>query len=125
MLLNKVNGSAQLAEWLHILQPVIYAVAMSRTRNKRDWTPWVLGLSVEFAARQLRKDGLRTTALEKDEWNRRGWNMLYWAMRGPAYLDVTRNLVTGVSSRLPSLISGIVDDYLYLWDNYYFSTSSN
>ena len=124
-LLNKVSGSAQLAEWLHILQPLIYAVAMSRSRNKRDWQPWVLGLTVEFAARQLRKDGIRTTALEKEEWNRRGWSMLYWAMRGPAYTEVTRKALTGVSSRMPSLISGIMDDYLYLWDNYYFSTSSN
>ena len=124
-LLNKVNGSAQLAEWLHILQPLIYAVAMSRSRNKRDWQPWVLGLTVEFAARQLRKDGIRTTALEKEEWNRRGWSMMYWAMRGPAYTEVARKAITGVSSRMPSLISGIMDDYLYLWDNYYFSTSSN
>ena len=124
-LLDKVNGSAQLAELLHILTPLVYAVAMSRSRNRRDWQPWALGLAMEFAARQLRKDGIRTTALEKEEWNRRGWNMLYWAMRGPMYLGVTRKVVTGVSSRLPSLVSGIVDDYLYLWDNYYFSSSPN
>ncbi|KAG9244046.1 peroxisome membrane protein [Calycina marina] len=124
-LLNKVNGSAQLAEWLHILQPLIYAVTMSRSRNKKDWQPWVLGLSVEFAARQLRKEGYRTTALEKEEWNRRGWSILYWVMRGPMYTEVTRKAFTGFSSRMPSLISGIMDDYLYLWDNYYFSTSSN
>ncbi|KAL3418054.1 peroxisomal membrane protein [Phlyctema vagabunda] len=124
-LLNKVNGSAQLAEFLHILQPVIYSVAMARSRDRKNWQPWLLGLSVEYAARQLRKDGLRTTALERDEWNKRGWAMGWWAMRGAFYENVTKGFLTSTSQKLPSLVSGILDDYLYLWDGYYFSTSSN
>jgi peroxin-16 len=124
-LLNKVNGSAQLAELLHILQPLIYAIAMSRSRNKKNWQPWLLGLSIQLAARQLRKDGLRTTALESQEWNRRGWAMLMWTMRGGFYENVTKGFLHRTSEKLPGLISGILDDYLYLWDGYYFSTSSN
>jgi peroxin-16 len=124
-LLNKVNGPAQLAEWLHILQPVIYAIAMSRSKDKKNWQPWLLGLSIEYAARQLRKDGLRTTALEREQWNKRGWAMGWWAMRGAFYENLTKGFLHKTSERLPSLISGILDDYLYLWDGYYFSTSSN
>ncbi|RDW66854.1 hypothetical protein BP5796_09603 [Coleophoma crateriformis] len=124
-LLNKVNGSAQLAELLHIIQPVVYAIAMSRSKDKKNWQPWLLGLSIEYAARQLRKDGLRTTALEREEWNKRGWAMGWWMMRGAFYENVTKGFLTSASQRLPSLMSGILDDYLYLWDGYYFSTSSN
>ncbi|TAQ86749.1 hypothetical protein B7494_g4910 [Chlorociboria aeruginascens] len=124
-LLNKVNGSAQIAEWIHILQPVIYSIAMARNKDKKNWQPWLLGLSLEYAARQLRKDGLRTTALERDEWNKRGWAMGWWAMRGAFYENVTKGFLYSTSQKLPSLVSGILDDYLYLWDGYYFSTSSN
>ncbi|KAH8816746.1 peroxisome membrane protein [Xylogone sp. PMI_703] len=123
-LLNKASGSAQMAEWLHILQPVIYAIAMSKSKDKRNWYPWLLGLSVEYAARQLRKDGLRTTALEREQWNKRGWAMGWWMMRGAFYENVTKGFLHRTSERLPSLISGVLDDYLYLWDGYYFSTSS-
>jgi peroxin-16 len=124
-LLNKVNGSAQVAEWLHILQPVVYALAMARSRDKKNWQPWLLGLSIEYAARQLRKDGLRTTALEREQWNKRGWAMGWWAMRGAFYENVTKGFLHSTSERLPSLLSGVLEDYLYLWDGYYFSTSSN
>jgi peroxin-16 len=124
-LLNKVHGSAQVAEWLHILQPTVYALAMARSKDKKNWQPWLLGLSIEYAARQLRKDGLRTTALEREQWSKRGWAMLWWAMRGAFYENVTKGFLHSTSERLPSLISGVLDDYLYLWDGYYFSTSSN
>ncbi|KUJ09808.1 peroxisomal membrane protein PEX16 [Mollisia scopiformis] len=124
-LLNKVNGSAQLAEILHIIQPVIYAIAMSRSKDKSNWQPWLLGLSIEYAARQLRKDGLRTTALEREQWGKRGWAMGWWAMRGAFYENVTKGFLHKTSEKLPSLIAGVLDDYLYLWDGYYFSSSSN
>jgi len=124
-LLNKVNGSAQLAEILHIIQPVIYAIAMSRSKDKSNWQPWLLGLSIEYAARQLRKDGLRTTALEREQWGKRGWAMGWWAMRGAFYENVTKGFLHRTSEKLPSLIAGVLDDYLYLWDGYYFSSSSN
>jgi peroxin-16 len=124
-LLNKVHGSAQLAEYLHILQPVIYAIAMSRSKDKKNWQPWLLGLSIEYAARQLRKDGLRTTALEREQWSKRGWAMGWWAMRGAFYENVTKGFLHKTSEKLPSLVAGILDDYLYLWDGYYFSTSAN
>ncbi|TVY41757.1 Peroxisomal membrane protein [Lachnellula subtilissima] len=106
-------------------KPVIYAIAMSRSNNKKNWQPWLLGLSIEYAARQLRKDGLRTTALERDQWGKRGWSMGWWAMRGAFYENITKGFLQSTSERLPSLVSGVLDDYKYLWDEYYFSTSSN
>lgn len=123
-LVNRLQGSTQAAEVLHILAPLVYAIALARSRNKRkSWTPWVLGLAVELAARQLRDRGLRTTPLERDEWSRRGWAMGWWTMRGAFYENVTKNAVEGVRRRMPSLVAGILEDYEYLWESYYFSTS--
>lgn len=123
-LLNTLHGTGRVAEVLHILAPLVYVVALSRTRDRRKaWSPWVLGLAVELAARQLRDRGLRTTPLEREEWTKRGWAMGWWAMRGAFYENVTKGAVEGVRRRVPSLVGGILEDYEYLWENYYFSTS--
>lgn len=122
-LLNQLQGSGQAAEILHILAPLAYATALSRSKNKRSWTPWLVGLAVECAARQLRDRSLRTTPLEREEWNKRGWAMTWWMMRGAFYENVTKGVVGGVTKRMPGFIAGILEDYEYLWENYYFSTS--
>lgn len=127
-LLLKVNGSAQLAEYLHIIRPVVYAMAMSR--NPTSWSPWLLGLSMELAARQLRKDDrLRTTSLQKEEWKNRSRQIFWYVMRGPFYEDFTRQFINGLTSTMRGkigldLIAGIVDDYEFLWSSYYFSTAT-
>ncbi|KAK4246027.1 peroxisome membrane protein [Corynascus novoguineensis] len=133
-LLNRLHGQAQAAEVLHILAPLIFAtaLALTQTNNKGDgdrarrraWLPWLLGVGAELAARQLRDRGLRTTPLEREEWSRRGWAMGWWALRGAFYEHVTKGIVEGVRRRMPGLLAGILEDYEYLWENYYFSTSS-
>ncbi|PNH39522.1 hypothetical protein VD0004_g7378 [Verticillium dahliae] len=123
-LLNQIQGQAQAAEVLHILAPLIYALALARSKDRGSWTPWLVGLSVEYAARQLRDRGFRTTPLERDEWNKRAWAMGWWTMRGAFYEKVMKGVVGGVRSRMPSIVGGILEDYEYLWENYYFSTSA-
>lgn len=90
---------AQAAETLYILRPLVYALAMQRLQgNKRDWRPWMLGLAIEIAARQLAKNEIKNqpggiacmTAVEKEEWNRRGWSVIWWSMRGAFYENITR-----------------------------------
>ncbi|KAL1892315.1 hypothetical protein Sste5346_007053 [Sporothrix stenoceras] len=124
-LLNQLHGSAQVAEILHILTPLVYAIALARSREKgrTSWAPWLAGLAMECAARQLRDHSLRTTSLEREEWSRRGWAMGWWTMRGAFYEHVMKGVVGGVRSRVPSFVGGIIEDYEYLWENYYFSTS--
>ncbi|KAI0107959.1 peroxisome membrane protein [Hypoxylon sp. NC0597] len=123
-LLNTLSRSGQTAEILHILSPLIYAIALSRSKDKKSWTPWLIGVSMEYAARQLRDRGLRSTALENEEWGKRYWAAGWWTMRGAFYEHFTKNVVSGVRRRMPSLVSGILEDYEYLWENYYFSTSA-
>lgn len=123
-LLNQLQGSGRAAEVLHVLAPLLYAFSLSRSKSKRSWTPWLFGLTVEYAARQLRDRSFRTTSLERDEWNKRGWAMAWWMMRGAFYENVTKAAVGGVTKRMPSFIAGILEDYQYLWENYYFSTSA-
>ncbi|KAI3400791.1 hypothetical protein diail_2000 [Diaporthe ilicicola] len=143
-LLHGLRGSAHTAEVLHILAPLAYAVALSRTdasRRRSSWAPWLVGLSVQLAARQLaaraREGGggggsFRTTsaaaggtALEKEEWARRGRAMWWWLMRGAAYENVVKGVVGGVRRRVPGFVGTILEDYEYLWENYYFSTSDS
>lgn len=141
-LVNRLQGPAALtAEVLHILAPVVFAVAMARyhlakraqggtkatgkTGALAAWAPWVLGIACEMVARQLRDRGLRTTPLEREEWSRRGWALAWWAMRGAFYDNVTKGLIEGVRRRMPGFVAGIIEDYEYLWENYYFSTSND
>lgn len=150
-LLHRVSGPGRLAEVLYILRPVIYALAMQRWhhsgtttggRPKKSWRPWLIGLSIEYGARQLAKrdfqerfaGGLRSlTGLEREELRRRALGLAWWAMRGAFYDAITKPSLEKVTSTLRktplnllggSLLSGIIDDYAYLWDEYHFSTST-
>lgn len=143
-LLHALRGSAHTAEVLHILAPLIYAIALSRTepsRRRSSWTPWLIGLSVQLAARQLAvraREGSGSggsgaaaagaagvPALEKEEWTRRGRQMWWWLMRGAAYENVVKGVVGGVKRRVPGFVGTILEDYEYLWENYHFSTSDS
>ena len=124
-LLNRLRGTGHAAEVLYILAPLLYAASLAAAGpdRRKSWTPWMVGLGAELVARQLRERGLRTTALERDEWRRRGWGLGWWAMRGPFSEGVVKGVVEKVRGRVPGVLGGILEDYEYLWENYYFSTS--
>ena len=143
-LLHRVSGIGEAAEVMYILRPVIYAAAMSYWcqrkdgRGKADWRPWLLGLSIEYGARQLARQDLEMrrpggarglSQLEKEEMKKRGWAMAWWAMRGAFYENVTTNVIHGFTGKLKGkplldMVGGFVDDYAYLWDEFYFSTAT-
>ena len=100
-LLRRVTSNqGRVAEVMWILRPVIYALAMQKWReNRKDWRPWVLGVSIEVGARQLAKRDLRQsvvggmrglTALEREELQKRGRGMGWWTIRGAFYENVTK-----------------------------------
>ena len=143
-LLHRVSGLGEVAESMYILRPVIYAAAMSYwcqredRRGKADWRPWLLGLSVEYGARQLAKKDLEgrrpggargLTQLEKEELKKRGWAMGWWAMRGAFYENITKGMIHGFTGKLKGkpvldMIGGLVDDYEYLWDEFHFPSAT-
>ncbi|KAJ9602006.1 hypothetical protein H2200_013565 [Cladophialophora chaetospira] len=144
--LTTMRGQA--AEVMYTLRPLIYALLMQRIARtygyegnkwKRHWTPWLVGISIEYASRQLAKrdvaaripGGARSglSALEREELKKRGWNLAWWGMRGAFYENVTKVWIHGAAESLKGkplldLVGGIVEDYEYLWGNYYFSTST-
>lgn len=146
-LLHKLSTlQGQFAEILYILRPVIYAFLMQRyaarhgkKAGKAYWTPWLVGISIEYLSRQLAKRELDRrvpggvsrglSALEREELRKRGWGLGWWAMRGAFYENITKGLVDGFVERLRGkplldLVGGVMEDYGYLWDEYYFSTST-
>ena len=157
-LLPRLNGLSWYAEILYILRPLLYALIMQRyvrkqgDRNaKRAWWPWLLGLSIEYAAMELRKQGDNKGypsglgKLEKEEQKQRGKAMWWWALRGAMYENVSKYdlcpylgfIVHDVDDRpvidgfvkkiervpLLNIAGGIVQDYQYLWENYYFPST--
>lgn len=126
---------AQFAEYLYILRPVIYVLAMQRFQNnKRDWRPWMLGLAIEVGTRALQKRELQRqpwamTGLEREEMAKRRWGLGWWVMRGVFYEDVTRGWISSFTDRMKGkplldMVGTIVEDYEYLWDEYHFATTS-
>ena len=103
-LLPRLNGLGWYAEALYILRPLLYALIMQRWVRKRgeqnarqSWWPWLLGLSIEYAAMELRKReednrGYRSGLgkLEKEEQQRRGKAMWWWALRGAMYEHISK-----------------------------------
>ncbi|EAL88469.1 peroxisomal membrane protein PEX16 [Aspergillus fumigatus Af293] len=138
-LLHRVSGQGQLAEVLHILRPVIYALALQRWRqDKRSWRPWLIGFAMEYGCRQLAKSDFRErvagglrglTGLEREELRKRGWAMGWWLMRGAFYENITKSWLKGLTSKMKGkplldLVGSVIEDYEYLWENFYFSTAT-
>jgi peroxin-16 len=102
-LLPRLNGLSWYAEALYILRPLLYALIMQRWVRKRgeqnarrSWWPWLLGLSIEYAAMELRKRdeergyGNGYGRLERDEQKQRGNAMWWWALRGAMYENISK-----------------------------------
>ena len=87
------------------------------------------------------------TGLEREELTKRAWAMGWWFMRGAFYENVTKYVLLSFRVRehktdkkhrswlksvtdkmagkpLLELIGGVVQDYEYLWDTYYFPTAT-
>ena len=127
------NASEYTSEILFILRPLAYALVMQRFQgNKRNWTPWAIGLALEIAARQIgrkERDWRSWTKLEREEVSRRGTDMAWWGMRGAFYERITKVWIQGFAAKLKGkplldIVGGIVEDYEVLWDEYYFSTAT-
>lgn len=143
-LVHRTSGFGEIAEVMFILRPVIYAVAMAYWsqredgKGKTDWRPWLLGVSIEYGARQLAKHDMERrrpggarglTQLEREEMKKRSWSLAWWTLRGAFYENITRGMVHGFASKLKNkpildMIGNFVEDYEYLWGEFYFPTAT-
>lgn len=69
--------------------------------------------------------GVRETPLEKEEWDRRGWALGWWGLRGAFYENVAKGALQSVidSKWMPGLVGGILSDYAFLWEEYHFASA--
>lgn len=139
-LLHQLSHKGLAAEALYILRPLIYAaLAYTYRHRKRNWTPWVAGVLIEYSSRKLAfsayKDalpgGVRSlTKLEDAEQKSRAMGFAWWMMRGAMYENWTRPVLEGVLQKVTkvpmagTLVGAIVEDYMYLFDNYHFPSST-
>lgn len=136
-LVRKLNKELALSEAIVILRPLIYAILLYRSRNSRhrSWTPWIVGVALELTARKLTQITLkkmprnRVSALEKDIYKARDSSLGWWLMRGKLYDEYTRDFLMGIVSRLTnvpilSLGGRLLEDFLYLFDEYYFASAT-
>ena len=118
------------------MQRVARRYGYEGTKWKRNWSPWLTGLTIEYFARQLAKRDLAAeapagavSALEREELTKRGWNMAWWGMRGAFYENITKGAVTRVVDSLKGkpvldLVGGVIEDYEHLWSTYWSTTST-
>ncbi|KAI8803268.1 peroxisome membrane protein [Cladochytrium replicatum] len=135
-LLKSLSNIRLFAEWVFILRPFIYIIALHKY-GRKSWTPWALSLGLESASFALgaldptkgflgfRKDLSR---LESAEYVRRLYLFGYYLLRQPFYDGFTRErldgFITATSGKpLISIISAVLKDYQPLWEEYYFYTS--
>lgn len=138
-LLHRVSGKGEVAEVLYILRPVIYALAMQQfSGDRKSWHPWLIGVGMEYGARQLAKKDVQErlaggsrslTGLEKEELRKRGWSLGWWMMRGAFYENITKAWIHAITRKLQNkplldIIGGVIEDYEFLWDQYYFPTAT-
>ncbi|KAF9194741.1 Peroxisomal membrane protein pex16 [Haplosporangium sp. Z 767] len=138
-LVGTLSGLGAIGEYLFILRPLIYVLAM-RKYGQKSWYPWFLSLAIELASRTSIKNFLASrsggsgrgsgTPLEKDEMKRRLWLLLYYVLRSPFYDRFTKerlhNFCESASKRpLISLVAGVVRDYQPLWEFVYFYTAGS
>lgn len=156
-LVHRLSKTGLAAEVVYIIRPLVYAslVALYSTRRRQalrstgsgtkdkrfiygSWTPWLVGVAMEFGARQLAlksqqehlAGGLRSlTKLEADEYKERATNLGWWMLRGAMYENWTRPLLGRVTHKiekipLVNIVALLFDDYLYLFDNYHFTAST-
>ena len=129
----------QVAEVMWVLRPVVYTLALQRCQaNRRDWRPWAIGMAMEVASRYLTKKDVTEgvvggqrglSGVEREELGRRGWDIAWWGMRGAFYERITREYLQSFATKLKGkplldMVGVIVEDYDYLWAEYYFSTTT-
>ncbi|KAI9472375.1 MAG: peroxisome membrane protein [Benjaminiella poitrasii] len=143
------SGWFQLSELLWIIRPLIYAYMVAKEQKYMtinadsdemiekeqegliSWKPWLASLCIDLISRLGRHmESLVGGDLEKEESRRRDYLLLYYLLKGPIYLKLTRNLLEKFCDStehrpLISIITAAINDYRPFWEETYFYTSGS
>ncbi|VVT57110.1 uncharacterized protein SAPINGB_P005539 [Magnusiomyces paraingens] len=111
-LVRRLSPVGVAAEVIHLMRPLVYAFlvyqfSLQRRRRQQQqgqgqgvvkrvygsWTPWVVGILMEYGARRLALKELRDqglTKLESEEFKQRAGDYGWWLLRGGMYENWTR-----------------------------------
>lgn len=142
-LLHQLSNKGLAAELLHILRPVVYSYLVYRGISRPNknflarWGPWITGFAMDYYSnqwllayyRESLSGGLRSlTGLEAEEIGNRRMALWWYALRGPMYQNLSRPVMNRIARLfdfpVANLFSGLLEDYIYLLDTYYFSSAS-
>ncbi|CAO3594350.1 unnamed protein product [Absidia cylindrospora] len=128
-LVRAMNMWASGAEVVSIMRPTIYAFAIL-VWGRRSWKPWYLSLSIDLLSNFVIQQNGGLLPLENKEYQRRLKLLTLYLMKGAFYIRVTRPKLERLCSRfedkpLANVLLVICRDYLSLWENIYFYSSSS
>ncbi|KAI8343060.1 peroxisome membrane protein [Chlamydoabsidia padenii] len=131
-----MSSLSRFGQVAYILRPLIYVLAILKW-GRRSWTPWFLSLVVDLLSNQALwrgytcSDGRSTMMpLEKKEYHRRLKLLPYYLLKGAFYTRITRPKLERLCNRmenkpLVNMATGVLRDYLPLWENIYFYSSAS
>ncbi|KAK5668033.1 hypothetical protein QVD99_005076 [Batrachochytrium dendrobatidis] len=132
-LVPKLTGLRKLGELIFIIRPLLYVLAI-RKYGIKSYKPWIMSLLLEIFSFGVMSGWTqfnvkrKLTELEKEELKRRSYLFLYYLLRTPFYEQHTKEQLTAIGQSLSakpilSILGGIIQDYIPLWETYHFYTS--
>ncbi|CAO3624071.1 unnamed protein product [Cunninghamella blakesleeana] len=131
-----MSSLARFGEVAFILRPLLFVLGILKW-GRRSWKPWFLSLFVDIASLLAIKEGYKDDSgrstmlpLEKKEYHRRLRLLSFYLLKGVFYTKITRPKLERFCNRLEnkpllSIVSNVLRDYLPLWENIYFYTSTS
>ncbi|KAI9299880.1 peroxisome membrane protein, partial [Cunninghamella echinulata] len=132
-----MSSLARFGEVAFILRPLLYVLGVLKW-GRKSWKPWFLSLFMDVASLLAIREGYQDNGsgrstmlpLEKKEYNRRLRLLAFYLLKGVFYTKITRPKLERFCNRLEnkpvlSIVSNVLRDYLPLWENIYFYTSTS
>ncbi|KAI8086573.1 peroxisome membrane protein [Halteromyces radiatus] len=134
-MVHVMSSLARFGEVAYILRPLIYVLGIL-VWGRRAWKPWFLSLVIDlmsiYAIQQSNGSDQHSNMmpLEKKEYHRRLKSLMFYILKGAFYSRITRPKLERLCNRLENkplvnMVSGVLRDYLVLWENIYFYSSTS
>ncbi|KDQ16718.1 hypothetical protein BOTBODRAFT_156651 [Botryobasidium botryosum FD-172 SS1] len=134
-LLRSLSSSRDwVAEVLYILRPLIYVLALARTKLNpasriSSAAPLAVSLAIDLFSRAIRRVPHPSAGLERAEYARRDRDLLWYFLRGDIWESYTKPKLSAIARKAESgmilgLVGAFVKDWIPLIDEYYYYTAS-